>query len=70
MLMRISLGVKEKKSGCQKILLEREREKKKLSFLVRHWPLFQTKKVNAYHIYSTLSMVLYYRSKCFLIDLL
>ena len=70
MLMRISLGVKEKKSGCQKILPEREREKKKLSFLVRHWPLFQTKKVNAYHIYSTLSMVLYYRSKCFLIDLL
>ena len=29
MLMRLSLGVKEKKSGCQKILLEREREKKK-----------------------------------------
>ena len=70
MLMRISLGVKEKKSGCQKILPEREREREKLSFLVRHWPLFQTKKVNAYHIYSTLSMVLYYRSKCFLIDLL
>ena len=70
MLMRISLGVKEKKSGCQKILSEREREREKLSFLVRHWPLFQTKQVNAYHIYSTLSMVLYYRSKCFLIDLL
>ena len=35
MLMRISLGVKEKKSGCQEILPEREREKKtKLSFLV------------------------------------
>ena len=27
MLMRISLGVKEKKSGCQEILPEREREK-------------------------------------------
>ena len=43
MLMRLSLGVKEKKSGCQKILPERERErerhtdtKKNLSFLVRH----------------------------------
>ena len=27
MLMRISLGVKEKKSGCQEILPERGREK-------------------------------------------
>ena len=29
MLMRISLGVKEKKSGCQKILPERERERER-----------------------------------------
>ena len=36
MLMRISLGVKEKKSCCQEILPEREwkKKEKKLSFLV------------------------------------